>query len=222
MSMSSADAAYRLRVSLVATMQALDAQGLNAGTTGNASVRSASGLIITPSGIPVAELTPENMVALTLDGQVEGAGRPSSEWRFHCDIMRSKPEAGAVVHTHSTYATALACTGRGIPAFHYMVAVAGGHDIPCAPYATFGSVALSQAAVTALAARRACLLANHGVIATGADLESALRLAGYIEHLAQMYAATLALGGANLLDACEMDRVQKKFANYGGLKDDRK
>lgn len=119
-----------LRIALLETMQALEAQGLNVGTTGNASVRTTDGLLITPSGVPVAALSPERMVALSLDGAVQSEGRPSSEWRFHCDILRAHPDVGAIVHTHSTMASALATTGRGIPAFHYMVAVAGGRDIP--------------------------------------------------------------------------------------------
>lgn len=221
MSMCSPDVTQRLRESLVTTMQALDASGLNVGTTGNASVRCGDGLLITPSAVPADRLTPDQIVMLSLDGRIEGAGKPSSEWRFHCDVLRAKPEVNALVHTHSTHASALACTGRSIPAFHYMVAVAGGHDIPCAPYATFGTAELSHAVVQALEARRACLLANHGVIATAADLDSARMLVGYVEHLAEMYAAALRLGDVKYLDAAQMDEVLAKFAGYGGLKSDR-
>lgn len=204
-----------LRDALVQTMRSLEAAGLNVGTTGNASVRTAKGLLITPSGIPVSALTAERMVALALDGSPLGAGRPSSEWRFHCDIFRDRPEVEAIVHTHSPHATALATTGRGIPAFHYMVAVAGGRDIRCAPYATFGTEALSAAAVAALVDRRACLLANHGVIATGNTLAAALGLAGYVENLAQMYIAALGIGDVQLLDDLEMKVVLERFRDYG-------
>jgi L-fuculose-phosphate aldolase len=140
---------------------------------------------------------------------------PSSEWRFHRDILSARPEIGAIVHTHSPRATALACTGRAIPAFHYMVAVAGGTDIRCAPYHTFGSQELSQAAVAALQGRLACLLANHGVIALGRDLDAALSLAGEVEDLADKYISARSLGDVEILDDDEMRRVIAKFRTYG-------
>jgi L-fuculose-phosphate aldolase len=152
---------------------------------------------------------------MDLDGRWFGARRPSSEWRFHRDIFRSRPEVGAIVHTHSPHATALACTGRGIPAFHYMVAVAGGADVRCAAYRTFGTQELSQAALAALQDRKACLLANHGVIATGSDLQSAVALAGEVENLARQYSVALSLGEVSLLDEAEMSRVLEKFRSYG-------
>jgi L-fuculose-phosphate aldolase len=152
---------------------------------------------------------------MDLDGRWFGRRRPSSEWRFHRDIFKARHDVGAIVHTHSPRATALACTGRGIPAFHYMVAVAGGRDIRCAPYHAFGTQELSDAALAALKDRKACLLANHGVIATGADLPSAISLAGEVENLALQYGAALSLGEVRILDDAEMCRVVEKFRTYG-------
>ena len=161
------------------------------------------------------DLEPLDFPLVTVAGQWFGRRKPSSEWRFHRDIYLARPDAGAIVHTHSRYATALACTEQGIPAFHYMVAVAGGADIRCAPYATFGSQLLSDHAVKALEERRACLLANHGVIALGADAETALSLASEVENLAAQYCAALSVGVPSLLDQSEMDRVLEKFRTYG-------
>jgi L-fuculose-phosphate aldolase len=152
---------------------------------------------------------------MDIDGRWFGRRRPSSEWRFHRDIFRSRNEVAAIVHTHSPKATSLACTGRGIPAFHYMVAVAGGSDIRCAPYFTFGTQELSDAAVAALEGRKACLLANHGVIAVGANLPAAVRLAGEVENLAAQYCAALTIGKVRILDDIEMRRVVEKFRTYG-------
>ncbi|MGA9368529.1 MAG: class II aldolase/adducin family protein, partial [Steroidobacteraceae bacterium] len=160
-------------------------------------------------------LESDDVPLVTLDGRWFGRRRPSSEWRFHRDIMAARPEVGAIVHAHSRHATALACTGRGIPAFHYMVAVAGGEDIRCAPYHTFGTQELSDAALTALEGRKACLLGHHGSIALGDDLHAALRLAGEVESLAAQYCAALALGDVGLLDTAEMRRVVEKFRSYG-------
>lgn len=203
------------RAALVSAMRGLEDRGLNVGTTGNASCRVAGGFLVTPTGVPGAGLTPAGLVEVDLSGRVHGDGRPSSEWRFHRDIYASRPDVGAVVHTHSTYATALACTGRGIPAFHYMVAVAGGQDIRCADYATFGTEALSANALAALEGRRACLMANHGVIATGDDLDEALTLAAYVENLARMYEVALGLGQVRILTENEMAEVIEKFHGYG-------
>jgi L-fuculose-phosphate aldolase len=157
----------------------------------------------------------EDVALMNLEGRWRGRSRPSSEWRFHRDIYRSRETIGAVVHTHSTHAAALACTGRGIPSFHYMVAVAGGVDIRCAPYHTFGTEELSEAALQALEGRMACLLGNHGVIACGQSLESALALAGEVENLALQYCAALQIGQVRLLDDAEMQRVLEKFRTYG-------
>ncbi len=204
-----------LRAEVVAACRGLARLGLTYGTSGNVSVRCGRRLLISPTGLDYDALEPQDVALLDFDGRWFGRRSPSSEWRFHRDILGSRTEIGAVVHTHSRHATSLACTGRGIPAFHYMVAVAGGADIRCAPYHTFGSQALSDAALAALRGRKACLLAHHGVIALGADLETALRLAGEVESLAAQYCTALALGGVRLLDAPEMDRVLEKFRTYG-------
>jgi L-fuculose-phosphate aldolase len=205
-----------LRAQLIAACRELTRRGLSHGTSGNVSVRCDAGrFLISPSGMEYETLQPDDVPRMDLDGRWFGRRRPSSEWRFHRDIFQSRPEVGAIVHTHSPRATALACTGRGIPAFHYMVAVAGGSDIRCAQYQTFGTQELSQAALAALQDRKACLLANHGVIATGPDLQSALVLAGEVENLATQYCAAVSLGEVRILDETEMRRVLEKFRSYG-------
>jgi L-fuculose-phosphate aldolase len=168
--------------------------------------------------MPYESIAPADIVAMPLDGvedAARGTRRPSSEWRFHCDIYRARGDASAIVHTHAPFATSLACLRRGIPAFHYMVAVAGGDDIRCAPYATFGTQALSDHAVAALEGRRACLLANHGMIAIGASLATALALAVEVETLAEMYWRAQQLGEPVLLSTAEMEVVVAKFRTYG-------
>jgi L-fuculose-phosphate aldolase len=204
------------REGVVAACRQLARSGLTQGTSGNVSVRrDASSLFISPTGVVYETLDAADVPLLAFDGRWFGRRRPSSEWRFHRDILGARREAGAIVHTHSPYATALACTGRDIPAFHYMVAVAGGDDVRCAPYHTFGSQELSDAALGALDGRRACLLANHGVIAVGADLAAALALAAAVEDLAAQYCAALSIGGIRLLDAAQMRQVLEKFRTYG-------
>jgi len=205
----------KLRKAVIATAQQLNPLGINQGTSGNVSVRAGDGLLITPSGLPYDALQPAQVVWMDLDGQFDGPWQPSSEWRFHCDILRARPDIDAVVHTHATRATALACLEKGIPAFHYMVAVAGGADIRCAPYATFGTAALSDHVLAALDGRLACLLANHGLIACGRTLDKALALAVEVEALAAMYLQALAIGPPALLDDDEMARVLRKFETYG-------
>lgn len=201
---------------VIAAARAMSEEGLSPGTSGNISLRISGGLLVTPTGMPADRLSPEDIVALDTAGRAApGQRAPSSEWPFHVAILAARPEVGAVVHCHSRFATTLACLRRPIPAFHYMVAVAGGADIRCADYATFGTPELSDAAVAALAGRKACLLANHGQIALGATLESALKLAREVEVLAAQYAGVLALGKPILLDAAEMNRVIAKFATYG-------
>ena len=200
---------------MAAAMGRLEALGLNRGSSGNLSVRADDGLVVTPSGVAPAALTAEAMVAMTIDGVWPEGRQPSSEWRFHRDIYRARGEVGAVVHVHSPFATALACLGREIPAFHYMVAVAGGESIRCAPYATFGTQDLSDHALAALDGRRACLLANHGLIAVGADLDGAVRMTIEVESLAEQYWRALQVGEPVLLDATEMAVVLEKFASYG-------
>lgn len=205
-----------LRLALIDTCRALWTTGLTFGTSGNVSARIADGtFLISASGMDYDALSPDDLVVMNLDGTWTGRRTPSSEWRFHRDILRARPEVGAIVHTHSTYATALACRGEGIPSFHYMVALAGGAEIRCAPYFTFGTQQLSDAALTALEDRRACLLANHGVIAVGASLPAALRLAGEVENLARQYLTSLLGGRPQLLESSEMQRVAEKFTTYG-------
>ncbi len=208
-----------LREAVIATALAMNAAGINRGKSGNVSARvrdgGCDGFLVTPSGLPYADTTPADIVAMSLDGDVQGHRTPSSEWRFHRDIYRSRPDAIAVVHTHAPFATTLACLGRGIPAFHYMVAAAGGADIRCAPYATFGTQALSDAALAALEGRRACLLAQHGMIAIGASLAAALALAVEVETLAEMYWRVLQIGEPVILSDEEMAIVLAKFATYG-------
>lgn len=208
-----------LRERVIATALAMNAAGINRGKSGNVSARwrdgAFDGFLVTPTGLPYGEAQPADIVAVTLTGEAHGDRLPSSEWRFHRDIYANRPDAGAIVHTHAPFATSLACLARGIPAFHYMVAVAGGRDIRCAPYATFGTQALSDHAVAALAGRRACLLANHGMIALGATLDAALALAVEVETLAEMYWRVLQIGEPVLLSDEEMDTVLAKFATYG-------
>ena len=205
----------RRRREIIDTARRMNALGLNRGTSGNVSARVDGGLLITPSGIPCEECRPGDIVEMGMDGTSDDRRRPSSEWRFHRDILAARPEVGAVVHAHSPFATTLACLGRGIPAFHYMVAVAGGRDIRCAPYATFGTQALSDVAVKALEGRRACLLANHGMIAVAPALKAALALAVEVEALAEQYWRVLQVGEPTLLDDAEMDVVLEKFRTYG-------
>ena len=201
---------------VIAACRELTRRGLTHGRSGNVSVRCGEQrFFVSPSGMDYEALHDEDVPLMDLDGRWFGRCRPSSEWRFHRDIFKSRHEVGAIVHTHSPRATALACTGRGIPAFHYMVAVAGGRDIRCAPYHTFGSQELSDAALSALKDRKACLLANHGVIATGADLVSAVSLAAEVENLALQYWLALSLGEVSILDDAEMCRVVEKFRTYG-------
>lgn len=195
--------------------------GLNSGSAGNLSLRMGEGFLITPSGLANDRLTPEQMVPMDMDGGWRGPLRPSSEWRIHRDIYRARPEVGAVVHAHSPHAVSLACLRRLIPPFHYMVAAAGGRDIPCADYATFGTQALSDAVLKALAGRRACLMANHGQVAVGADLEAALGLAVAVEELAAQYWRASLMGTPVLLSDAEMEAVLERFADYGRHRDDR-
>ncbi|GGK36190.1 class II aldolase/adducin family protein [Salinarimonas ramus] len=209
---------HDLRARIVRVAQAMDQAGFCPTKSGNVSARVGDGLIITPSGLPYAETTPADLVAIALDGRArdEGSRRPSSEWPFHTEIYKARPDVHAIVHTHSPKATALACARRPIPAFHYMVAYCGGRDIRVADYATFGSADLAANAVAALEGRKAALLANHGVIAAGATLEGALAIAGEVENLAGQYLALLAAGlDPVILDDDEMARVAAKFSGYG-------
>jgi L-fuculose-phosphate aldolase len=204
-----------LREGLIETARQLTATGLTRNTSGNVSHRVEQGFLVTPTGMSYAALQPEDIVFVGFDGERRGRRLPSSEWRFHRDILVERPEMQVVLHAHAPFSTSLACLGTGIPSFHYMVAKAGGPDIRCAPYATFGTETLSRHAVSALDGRLACLLGNHGMIALGQSLEAALTLAVEVETLAEMYWRALQAGTPKLLDAVEMDRVLEKFKDYG-------
>ena len=204
-----------LREGIVATALRMITVGLNRGTSGNVSARIAGGFLVTPSGLAYESTRPEDIVGVAQDGTAHGSRRPSSEWRFHRDIYAARPEVEAIVHAHSSFATTLACLGRGIPAFHYMIAVGGGNDIRCAPYATFGTQELSDHALRALEGRKACLLANHGMIAVGGSLADALALAIEVEALAEQYWRALQIGEPKLLADAEMAVVLEKFRTYG-------
>ena len=208
-----------LRAQGVAAMRRFDALGLNRGSTGNLSLRCARdgrpGMLITPTGMGADELRPEDMVWQGSDGTLVGAWQPSSEWHFHAAVYAARPELNAVVHAHSVHATALACLNRPLPAFHYMVAVAGGDSVPCTPYHLFGTEALSRAVAAALADRNACLMANHGLVAAGATLAQAVKVALEIESLCETYLKALAVGEPVLLDAAQMAAVIERFRSYG-------
>jgi len=207
------------RLALIEALHTLDARGLNRGSTGNGSVRWAldgrPGMLITPTGMAAGELTPECLSWVGDDGERRGDWQPSSEWAFHQAVYRARPEAGAVLHTHAVHATALGCVGRSLPPFHYMVAVAGGHDVPLVPYHTFGTPALSDAVGVAMRDRWACLLAQHGLVSAGSDVAQALKVMTEVESLCQTYLLALSAGEPALLSAAEMDTVLGKFAHYG-------
>ncbi len=209
-----------LRRRIVEALRWMNASGLNQGTSGNISVRAGGSMLISPSGVPYEQMKPEDVVEMPIEGEY-GRFRarpphvPSSEWRFHLDIMRSRPEVGAVVHAHSTYATTLAICRREIPACHYMIAAAGGPSIRCAEYATFGTKELSQSVLAALEGRNCCLMANHGMLATGPTLDKAMWLAVELETLARQYYLSLLIGGPVLLSDEEIGRVMEKFRSYG-------
>lgn len=209
-----------LRHELLTYARLLNDNKLTPGNSGNISVRCKAGLLITPTGMPYHQLKEHDLVKLDLAGEViEGERLPSSEWHFHCAIMNERSDINAIVHTHSTYCTALACTGRDIPAFHYMVAVAGGSDIRCAPYATFGTEELAENTVAALENRRGCLLSNHGSLALGINIEKAFQLAEDIEELAKQYCEALKIGDVKILSQKQMNEVLRKFSSYGQQND---
>ena len=205
-----------LREAIIAAARALQKHQLGTGTAGNVSARVERGYLITPTGMDYESLRPADIVSMDLRGnRADGDLKPSSEWRFHQDIYAQRPDTHAIVHTHSPYATALACTRQDLPAFHYMVAGAGGATIRCAEYATYGTQELSDHALTALAGRQACLLANHGAIALGKDMDSAFKMAQLVEELARQYLLSRVLGQPVLLDETEMNVNLEKFKDYG-------
>jgi L-fuculose-phosphate aldolase len=213
------DEDHAQRTAAVAAVQRLDALGMNRGSTGNLSLRvttnSGEGMLITPTGMGADDLRPQDMVWRGWDGTLVGDWQPSSEWHFHQAIYLARPDLQAIVHTHSIHAAALACLRRELPAFHYMVAVAGGHDVPCVPYHVFGSEALSMAVAAAFADRDACLMANHGLVAGGATLARAMKVVMEIESLCEVYLKALAVGEPVLLTREQMDEVIERFRGYG-------
>jgi len=208
-------APFATRQAIVEAMRSLLTTGLSQGTSGNVSVRWGDGLLVTPSGIPAEQLSPDDLVEMDMDGGYDHPLAPSSEWRFHRDILAARPEIGAVVHAHPPYATAFAICGREIPAVHYMIAMAGGPNIRCAPYAPYGTQALSEHALRALDRRSACLLANHGMIATGPNLAKALWLAVEVEALCRQYALALQIGTPVVLSDAEVAETVERFKSYG-------
>lgn len=205
------------RAAIVATAERMSARGLSPGRSGNVSQRHGGGLLITPSGVAYEDLTPDKIVLVDAEGTSPAQQlKPSSETPFHRAIYSARADVQAIVHCHAMNATVLACANRAIPAFHYMVATAGGADIPCVPYATFGTCELSRHVVAGLADRNACLMANHGLVVAEATLGQALELAETVEMLATQYVALLAIGGPlHILDGEEMARVAEKFRGYG-------
>ncbi len=214
--MTDPNATATLRREMVDICRRMNSSGINQGTAGNLSVRTESGFLITPSSMPYDTMTPDDLVEMDFDGTYVGR-RPSSEWRFHRDILKNRTDIAVVLHCHSMYATTLACHHRTIPSFHYMTGVAGGNTIRCADYATFGTQALSDHALKALDGRSACLLGQHGQISLGKTLEQALWLAIEVETLSRMYVQVLTLGEPPILPDEEMERViaQMKRMSYG-------
>lgn len=214
------DAETALRGDIIRACLAMDNKGINQGTSGNVSVRWGEGMLITPSGLPYATMAPEDIVFVGLDGGTQGVHAPSSEWRFHRDILAARPDVNAVVHAHPIYSTGLSILGKEIPGVHYMIAAAGGPTVRCAPYATYGTQALSNHALQALEGRLACLLANHGLIACGSSLAKALWLAVEMETLAHQYVVALSAGTPVILPDDELAHVAEKFKAYGPRRKD--
>ncbi|MBR1152668.1 class II aldolase/adducin family protein [Bradyrhizobium sp. JYMT SZCCT0428] len=211
----SATSERKKRQSIIDACRSMNALGINQGTSGNISLRHDAGLLITPTSVPYETMQPEQIVFMGLDGSFDAAPRPSSEWRFHLDILKARPEVNAVVHAHPPYSTILAIMGLEIPPIHYMIAVAGGDTIRCAPYATFGTQELSEHAVRALEDRLACLLEHHGMIAVGPSLSKAMWLAVEVEALARQYHGCLQIGTPRLLPKAEIKNVLGRIAGYG-------
>lgn len=208
-----------IRKEIAAACQDMNRRGINQGTSGNISARVDEGFLLTPSGMAYDEMKPADIVLMRPDASHTGKRKPSSEWRFHHALMTSRPEIGAVVHTHSMFATTLSCLGMEIPAVHYMVAAAGGHNIRCAPYATYGTQETANNALKALEDRSACLLANHGMIVVGPNLKKAMWLAVEVETLAAQYWRALQIGKPNILSKAEIQRVIDKFKSYGQVQE---
>lgn len=205
-----------IRRAIIAACLTMNRSGINQGMSGNISVRHRDGMLITPTSIPYDTMEPDDIVYMSGDKQVAGRCQPSSEWRFHLDILKNRDDLNAIVHAHPTYATILAILNKDIPPLHYMIAVAGGHNIRCAPYATFGTEQLSENVLAALKDRRACLLAHHGMIAGGSTLDKAMWLALEVETLARQYHGCLQVGAPPLLSEQEVETVISRMTNYSG------
>jgi L-fuculose-phosphate aldolase len=203
------------RQSIVDACREMNRLGINQGTSGNISLRHGEGMLITPTSVPYDAMQADQIVFMKLDSAPGAGQRPSSEWRFHRDILKARPEVNAVVHAHPSFATILAIMGLEIPAVHYMIACAGGDTIRCAPYATFGTEELSRRAVSALADRSACLLAHHGMIVVGTSLAKAMWLAVEVETLARQYHGCLQIGTPPLLSKAEIENVRARIEGYG-------
>jgi L-fuculose-phosphate aldolase len=206
----------QIKQEIIDTVRLYSANGLGVGTSGNLSARTEKGFLITPTGVSYEALEPQLLVELNIEGEVIGGHlKPSSEWRFHRDIYLNREQAGSIVHVHSPFATAIACTRKSIPAFHYMIAITGGDSIRCAEYATFGTEQLSKYVVKALIGRKACLMANHGMIALDKDISSAFKMAIEVEELAKQYFYSMQIGDPTILDKEEMQINLEKFKSYG-------
>jgi L-fuculose-phosphate aldolase len=205
---------HDLRRDIIETARAMNALGINQGTSGNLSARIDGGFLVTPSGIDYEACAPDDIIRMTMDGTPEGPHKPSSEWRMHRDLLAARPEVQAVLHAHPTFSTVLACMRRAIPPFHSMVAIAGGKDILCSAYANFGTEELSTAMIEAMQGRTACLLANHGMIAVAGNLKGVLTRASEVETLARQYCLTLQIGEPVLLTDAEMDEALEKIKIY--------
>jgi len=205
-----------LRDAVVRAAREMSARGLSRGTSGNVSARIGEGMLVTPSALAYEEMEASDIVLVDLDGRVvAGERRPTTEWPLHGAIYRTRPDAGAIVHAHAVFCTALSTLRRDIPPFHYMVALAGGDSIRCARYAGFGTPELAAHAVTALEGRSACLLANHGMVALGSSAAAALELAREVETLAELYWRALQVGDPALLTREEMEDALARFALRG-------
>ncbi|MEQ5829437.1 MULTISPECIES: class II aldolase/adducin family protein [Sulfitobacter] len=203
------------RHEIITACREMNRSGINQGTSGNISMRSGEGILVTPTSLPYNDMTPEDIVWIGFDGRIEGRRRPSSEWQFHRDIMAARPEVEAIVHAHPTACTTLSIMEKDIPPLHYMVAICGGHNVRCAPYATFGTKELSDHALAALEDRSACLLAHHGMIVTGSSLVQAMWRAVELETLAKQYLGCLTVGEPPLLSELEIRNVLDRMAGYG-------
>ena len=209
---------HALRTEIVQAARSMSGLGISQGTSGNISARSGGNMLITCSATPYEQMQPEDLATMPLDGQRgvwTGPLKPSTEWRFHLDILRGRPEAGAVVHTHATYCTTLAILRKPIPAVHYMMAAFGGTDVRCAPYAKYGTAELAEYTLKALEGRNACLLANHGMVVVGSTLARAMWLAVELETLARQYCLALQLGEPHVLTDAEIADTAKSFSTYG-------